>query len=206
MLVEGRAPSPVPAARLARSSWGTGDELVPFCLDWTKRDVSGTAAMKIPILVLTTLTLLVTALTLVACSTAKITDKPSESSAAKSLPTTKPATEKPPSQPPTTPRSIVKEMFPNPPERTQSVECFRSFTPEMSIYMVVQMCGRPDEEVGSGIYIFVYHLRDGSTVAVGTAYLNRIDYVIYTDKSGKSSPLLQKRRLLPGEPPLQRPQ
>jgi len=36
--------------------------------------------------------------------------------------------------------------------------------------MAVARCGRPDEEVGRGIYIFVYHSRDGSEVANGTPY------------------------------------
>jgi len=84
-------------------------------------------------------------------------------------------------------------MFPNAPQKTQSVECFRSLTPEMSIYLVVQKCGRPDEEVGSGIAIFRYHLRDGSTVAISAMYLPKIDGVIYTDPSGKRSSILSRR-------------
>ncbi len=63
----------------------------------------------------------------------------------------------------------------------------------MSMYLVVQKCGRPDEEVGSGLYVFVYHLQDGSNVSVSTPYLTRIDYVSYTDASGKASSLLRRR-------------
>jgi hypothetical protein len=97
-------------------------------------------------------------------------------------------------QPPTvTPQSVVEEMFPNAPTKADSSECFRSLTPRMSIYMVVQKCGRPDEETGSGIYIFVYHLRDGSTVAIGTSSLDRIDHVAYTDASRKSYSLLPEK-------------
>ena len=92
-----------------------------------------------------------------------------------------------------TPQSIFQEMFPNAPKKTDSSECFRSLTPRMSIYMVVEKCGRPDEEVGSGIAIFVYHLRDGSTVAIGTPDLNRIDHVTYTDASGKRASLLSAK-------------
>ena len=89
-----------------------------------------------------------------------------------------------------TPQSIVQQMFPNAPKKADSIQCFRALRPKMSIYMVVEKCGRPDEEVGSGISIFVYHLRDGSTVAIGTPYLDRIDYVNYTDASGNRTSLL----------------
>jgi len=38
----------------------------------------------------------------------------------------------------------------------------------MSVYEVVEKCGRPDDEAGSGVYIFLYHLRDG-TVGISCA-------------------------------------
>jgi len=94
---------------------------------------------------------------------------------------------------PATPQSAVKELFPNAPAKAETAECFRSLTPEMSMYAVVQKCGRPDEETGSGIYIFVYHLRDGSTVTIGTPDLYRIDHVHHTDSSGISSSLLTRK-------------
>ena len=103
---------------------------------------------------------------------------------------TRPATEAQPPAAKVTPQSIVQEMFPNAPKKAKNGEYFRSFTPRMSIYMVVEKCGRPDEEIGSGLYIFVYHLQDGSTVAIGTSSLNKIDHVAYTDSSGKSASLL----------------
>jgi len=79
-----------------------------------------------------------------------------------------------------TPQSIVKELFPDAPEKAQSAECFRSLNPEMSIYAVVQKCSRPDEEIGSGLYVFVYHLRSGSTVTISTPDLAKIvRYVKY---------------------------
>jgi hypothetical protein len=51
-------------------------------------------------------------------------------------------------------------MFPNAPEKAQSAGCFRGLKPTMSINSVVQKCGRPDEELGSGLYIFVWHFSD----------------------------------------------
>jgi hypothetical protein len=97
------------------------------------------------------------------------------------------------SSPASTPQSIVQQMFPNAPTKADSVECFRALTPEMSIYLVVQKCGRPDEETGSGLYIFVYHLKDKSTVAVGTPSLDRIYDITYTDPFGKSTSLLRSK-------------
>jgi hypothetical protein len=84
-----------------------------------------------------------------------------------------------------TPQGIARAMFPNAPEKAQSVGCFRALKPEMSMNTVVQKCGRPDEELGSGIYIFVWHLADGSTVSIGTPYLEKIGDIRYSDSSGK---------------------
>jgi hypothetical protein len=88
-----------------------------------------------------------------------------------------------------TPQSIARAMFPNAPEKAKAVSCFRALTRDMSMNMVVAKCGRPDEELGSGIYIFVWHLDDGSTVSIGTPYLERIGNVRFTDASGKTSSL-----------------
>jgi hypothetical protein len=56
-----------------------------------------------------------------------------------------------PSQP-ATPQSIVNDLFPSAPAQAQSGKCFDSLTPEMSMYLVVQKCGRPDEEIGGDLY------------------------------------------------------
>jgi hypothetical protein len=99
---------------------------------------------------------------------------------------------------------MMKELFPQAPKHTQEIDCFRVLSPETSMYMVAKICGRPDEEVGSGLMIFLYHMRDGSTVAIGTGNLNSILYVIYTDPSGKNSSLLRKKPpslLQPSTPP-----
>jgi len=89
---------------------------------------------------------------------------------------------------------IARDLFPNAPAKAQTVSCFRVLKPEMSMYAVVQKCGRPDEELGSGIYIFVWHLTDGSTVSVGTPYLERIGDIRWTDASGKTSSLLGTKK------------
>jgi hypothetical protein len=87
-------------------------------------------------------------------------------------------------------QSVVVQLFPNAPRKADSVACFRSLTHSMAMHYVVNECGRPDEETGSGIYIFVYHLQDHSTVVIGTHNLDKLDRASYTDPSGKQSVLL----------------
>ena len=118
-------------------------------------------------------------LALIGCNTTKVSDK---APATQLTPEVRPATKA--LSNPTTPQSIVKELFPGAPEKTESIECFRSITSDMSMYRVAQKCGRPDEDVGSGVYVFVYHLRDGFTARVSMSDLNRVDHVSFTDAKG----------------------
>lgn len=97
-----------------------------------------------------------------------------------------------PQEPPDS-KNIIKAMFPNAPDKPRHVECFRSLTPEMSVNAVVQKCGRPDGEFGSGIYIIVWEMPDGSSVSIGTPYLNRIGDVRLSDASGKTTYLPHKK-------------
>ncbi len=77
------------------------------------------------------------------------------------------------------------------PHTARTVDCFRSFTGENSMVDVVRRCGIPDEHQGSGIFIFVYDMDDGSLVAVGTPDLKRLFYVDHlVGKTGES--LLRK--------------
>jgi hypothetical protein len=84
-------------------------------------------------------------------------------------------------------------MIANAPKTARSVEVFRSLTRTMTMADVVRRCGVPDEHQGSGIYIFIYHLEDGSVVAVGTADLKKLFYVDHFDPSGKASHLLPRK-------------
>jgi hypothetical protein len=60
----------------------------------------------------------------------------------------------------------------------------------MTMIDVVKLCGIPDEHQGSGIFIFLYHLSDGSVVAIGTGNLKHLGYVQHIDRSGKVTSLL----------------
>jgi hypothetical protein len=70
---------------------------------------------------------------------------------------------------------------------------FRSLTVKVSVSDVVEKCGRPDEELGSGLYIFVWHMPAGSTVSIGTPHLERIGPVRLTDAFGKTTILPRKK-------------
>lgn len=91
-------------------------------------------------------------------------------------------------------RSVVEELFSYSPEKTQDIKCFRSLASGVSMREIVQRCGRPDEDAGSGDYLFIYRLPDRSTVSIRTPYLKRVEQAIYTDPSGKQSPLLLPRQ------------
>ncbi len=71
--------------------------------------------------------------------------------------------------------------FPNAPPAARDLAHFLSIKQSMSMNDVVRQCGIPDELGGSGIAIYIYHLDDGSLVALGSAgptgplfYANRI--------------------------------
>lgn len=85
-------------------------------------------------------------------------------------------------------------LFPNAPSKAQSVECFRDFAPDSPIFEVVQKCGSADEDIGSGIFIFVWHMANGATVAIGTPTLKTIGDIKYTSVSGGSSSLIHKNK------------
>jgi hypothetical protein len=82
-------------------------------------------------------------------------------------------------------RNVLQELFPKSPRQADDCNCFRSLPAGVSMYGVVEKCGRPNEDAGSGIYIFIYQLRDGSTVTIGTPSLDRIDRITCVDASGK---------------------
>jgi hypothetical protein len=58
---------------------------------------------------------------------------------------------------------------------------------------VVSRCGAPDELGGSGVNIFIYHLDDGSLVAIGATNATApILYMTHIEANGKATPLIQK--------------
>jgi hypothetical protein len=49
----------------------------------------------------------------------------------------------------------------------------------MSIWKICEIVGRPDQDVGSGIYIFLYNLDDGSYVIMGFITTEKVYYVFH---------------------------
>jgi hypothetical protein len=87
-----------------------------------------------------------------------------------------------------TPQPIPPQIIPpDAPKTSRDVKCFASFAEASTMTDVVRKCGIPDEHQGSGIYIFIYDMNDGSVVAVGTADLNHLMYVSHiTDRGSRS--------------------
>jgi hypothetical protein len=81
-------------------------------------------------------------------------------------------------------------LIPDAPKTARDIEAFRSLRKTMSMADVVRKCGLPDDLTGSGIHIFVYRLRDRSTVIVGTGGdLKSLLYVQDIDRAGQATPL-----------------
>ncbi len=82
--------------------------------------------------------------------------------------------------------------LPDAPKTVRHVECFFSFTSDSTMTDVVRQCGIPDEHQGSGIWIFLYDMDDGSLVAVGTPDLKRLLYVDHISGTAKAKSLLRQ--------------
>ena len=65
-----------------------------------------------------------------------------------------------------------------------TLEYFQLYlTPEMTFDHLKSTFGNPDSDVGSGIHIYVYNLRDGRKIQIG--FTDRILYAIQRDKEDK---------------------
>jgi hypothetical protein len=87
-----------------------------------------------------------------------------------------------------TPQLIPEQIkLPDAPPTARDTRCFRGLTKRSSMLDVVRRCGIPDEHHGSGIYIFLYKMEDGSIVAVGTPDLTQLAYVDHIHTVSESS-------------------
>lgn len=77
--------------------------------------------------------------------------------------------------------------LPEAPKTARDATCFASFSTTSSMTDVVRKCGIPDEHQGSGIYIFLYDMADGSIVVVGTADLKKLMYISHITDRGSHS-------------------
>lgn len=85
----------------------------------------------------------------------------------------------------------LEQMFPHAPKTSRELSCFHGLKRSTTMLEVVGRCGVPNELGGSGVNIFIYHLDDGSIVAIGaTGVENPLLYANHASHSGKSSDLL----------------
>ncbi len=93
--------------------------------------------------------------------------------------------------------ALTKAMLPRAmqpryvPATTRSIASFRLITDRLSMKQVVEVFGLPDRDIGSGIYIYVYDLADGSHVIIGSPDGKRLLYVIHSLANGQKSELFR---------------
>jgi hypothetical protein len=61
--------------------------------------------------------------------------------------------------------------------------------PRTTVRDVEAKLGKPDRDVGSGIYILEYSLRDGSSVLAGSSDNSQIMYVTHSISGNKKEPI-----------------
>src|SRR5436305_10767830 len=76
------------------------------------------------------------------------------------------------------------------PPTARTIEAFRRIKPHMSMKQVIEICGVPDKDIGSGIHIYVYRLSDGSIVRIATPDKRRLVYVVHVLPSGEARSII----------------
>src|SRR3989440_5379366 len=77
------------------------------------------------------------------------------------------------------------------PPTARTIEAFHRLKPQMSMKQVIDICGVPDEDTGSGIHIYVYKLADGSLVRIGTPDKKRLIYVVHVLPNGEARSIIK---------------
>ncbi len=72
-------------------------------------------------------------------------------------------------------------------ETSRDIVAFRQIEADMSFAEICALVGVPDRDIGSGLYVFVYDLDDGSVVVMGFASLSRVMYVNHVYEGGSES-------------------
>jgi len=81
------------------------------------------------------------------------------------------------------------------PPTARELEPFRKITPTMGMEHIVRIVGYPDALWGSGLYIYAYHLKDGSYVTIGTDGSENVFYVNHGEEFIVDVPEKQKLKL-----------
>ena len=66
----------------------------------------------------------------------------------------------------------------------RTIDKYQQIQSGMSFEDICRIVGSPDQDVGSGLYIFVYELDDGSVVYMGFASLSTVMYVSHDTGNG----------------------
>jgi hypothetical protein len=74
---------------------------------------------------------------------------------------------------------------------TRTAETFRALKKGMAMEDVWAWAGQPDQDIGSGIHIYVYKLPDGGRVLIGTPDTKAVLYVKLETKDGKVEDLVK---------------
>ena len=77
------------------------------------------------------------------------------------------------------------------PPTARTIEAFRRIEPQMSMKQVIDICGVPDEDIGSGIHIYVYKLSDRSLVRIGTPDKKRLIYIVHVLPNGEARSIIK---------------
>jgi len=85
------------------------------------------------------------------------------------------------------------ESFPHAPETARDAKCFQSLHGDISMYTVVDKCGRPDSGGGTEIGFYEYRMADGSTVTIHWTDMIHIGDIVQSEKSGKTKSLFASR-------------
>ena len=88
------------------------------------------------------------------------------------------------------PRAMLPESIP---PSAASVTAFLRIKAGMSMKEVVEICGLPAKDIGSGIHIYVYELADGSQVRIGTPDGEAVFYVVQVMESGAERELIRNK-------------
>ncbi|MBD3279541.1 MAG: hypothetical protein GF390_02405 [Candidatus Pacebacteria bacterium] len=64
-------------------------------------------------------------------------------------------------------------------------------TAALSYKDMIDVFGKPDSEIGSGLYIYVYILNDGSKVLFGYQSKSNVFYIYHENNSGERENLLE---------------
>lgn len=88
-------------------------------------------------------------------------------------------------------KEILRTLFPKAPITSRDFASFLSLKRTMTMSEIVTKCGAPDELSGSGVYVFSYHLSDGTNVNISaTGTDTPILYANHLDAEGRGSDLV----------------